>query len=43
MDMANAFLVHLVGDDVAKVIRGIIELNAKEEGDDEFAEFYGLV
>jgi len=43
MDMANAFLVHLVGDEVARVIRGIVELSAKGEGDDEFAEFYGLV
>lgn len=41
--MANAFLVHLVGDEVAKVIRGIIEMSAKDEGDDQFAEFYGLV
>ena len=41
--MANAFLVHLVGEDVAKVVRGIIELYARGEDDDEFAAVYGLL
>lgn len=40
--MANAFLVHLVGADVARSIRTIVELSAKEQDDDEFAEYYGL-
>ena len=42
-DMANAFLVHLVGEDVAKVIRGIVELSVRASDDDEFAAYYGLV
>ncbi|KLO14256.1 class I glutamine amidotransferase-like protein [Schizopora paradoxa] len=42
-DMANAFLQHIVGEETAKQIRGIIELSSREEGDDEFADFYGLV
>ena len=41
--MAYAFLEHLVGDALANAIRGIVELTPKAEGDDEFAEFYGLV
>ena len=41
--MANAFLVHLVGEEIARTIRGIVELSARERDDDEFAEFYGLV
>lgn len=41
--MANAFLVHLVGEDVAKVIRGIVELSVRASDDDEFAAYYGLV
>ena len=43
IDMANAFLVHLVGEETARTIRGIVEASAREAGDDEFAEFYGLV
>ena len=39
MDMANAFLIHLVGEDVAIKIRGDVELNARGEGDDEYAHF----
>ncbi|KIJ52507.1 hypothetical protein M422DRAFT_58665 [Sphaerobolus stellatus SS14] len=42
MDMANAFVQHLVGEEIAKSIRGIIELNAKDQDEDEFAAFYGL-
>ena len=41
--MANAFIEYLVGEDIAKSIRGIIELKATEQDDDEFAAFYGLV
>ncbi|KAL4254233.1 Class I glutamine amidotransferase-like protein [Abortiporus biennis] len=43
MDMANAFLEFLVGSEITQKIRGIAEFSAKEEGEDEFAEFYGLV
>ncbi|KAF7425988.1 hypothetical protein PC9H_008350 [Pleurotus ostreatus] len=43
MDMANAFLEYLVGKEAALRIRGIVELSAKEEGDDEFAEYYHLL
>ncbi len=42
-DMAYAFLVNLVGAELAHVIRGIVELGIHKEGDDEFAEFYNLV
>ena len=42
MDMAYSFLVHLVGEDVARTIRNIIEFTPKSEGDDEFSEVYGL-
>ncbi|EJD03101.1 class I glutamine amidotransferase-like protein [Fomitiporia mediterranea MF3/22] len=42
-DMANAFLVHLVGEDVAKTIRGIVELSARAEDEDEFAGVHGLL
>ncbi|EJD03102.1 uncharacterized protein FOMMEDRAFT_28685 [Fomitiporia mediterranea MF3/22] len=42
-DMANAFLVHLVGEDVAKTIRGVVELSARAEDEDEFASVYGLL
>ncbi|KAF7422861.1 hypothetical protein PC9H_011024 [Pleurotus ostreatus] len=43
MDMANAFLEYLLGKEVTKVIRGVIELSAKEEDEDEFAAYYNLV
>ncbi len=42
-DMAYAFLVQLVGQDLANFVRGIVELSIHKEDDDEFAEFYGLV
>lgn len=41
--MGYAFLKHLAGHDVAETVRGIVELGVREEGDDEFAEFYKLV
>lgn len=41
--MAFAFLESLVGTELATVFRGIVELSVKKEGDDEFAEFHGLV
>ncbi|THH26713.1 hypothetical protein EUX98_g7477 [Antrodiella citrinella] len=42
-DMGNAFLVHLVGDEATKKIRGVVEISVRDEGDDDFAAFYGLV
>ncbi|KAF8529870.1 class I glutamine amidotransferase-like protein [Gautieria morchelliformis] len=42
MDMTNAFLTHLVGGEVTKTIRGIIELSEREQYDDEFAAVHGL-
>lgn len=41
--MTNAFLTHLVGEEIAKQIRGIVELSEREQDDDEFAAFHGLV
>ena len=41
--MANAFLEHLLGEEITKKIRGVVEMAARKEGDDEFAEYYGLV
>lgn len=41
--MAVAFLTHLVGEGITKKIRGIIELSEREQSDDEFAAFHGLV
>ncbi len=41
--MANAFLRHIEGDKPAKQIRNIVELSAKDEDEDEFAQEYGLV
>jgi len=43
MDMGNAFLVHIVGEDTAKAIRRSVELSAKGEDEDEFAAIFGLV
>jgi hypothetical protein len=42
-DMANAFLQHLIGESNAEVIRHRVEMSARTEGDDEFAEHYGLL
>ncbi|KAJ8515477.1 hypothetical protein ONZ45_g7088 [Pleurotus djamor] len=43
MDMASAFLDYLVGKETGDFIRGVVELRAKDDGDDEFAEYYGLL
>ncbi|KAJ6577797.1 class I glutamine amidotransferase-like protein [Mycena capillaripes] len=43
MDMANAWLEHIAGKELAAKLRGVIELSARGEGDDEFAEMFGLV
>ncbi|CAE6510893.1 unnamed protein product [Rhizoctonia solani] len=42
-DMANAFLTYLAGPDFATKARNIVELRAAEQGDDPFAEIYGLI
>ncbi|KAL0960192.1 hypothetical protein HGRIS_011826 [Hohenbuehelia grisea] len=42
-DMASAFLDFLVGKEQATIIRGVVELSARAQDDDEFAEYYGLV
>lgn len=43
IDMAHAFLVHLIGEESTRTIRGRTEVSIREEGDDEFAAFHGLV
>ncbi|EIN06460.1 class I glutamine amidotransferase-like protein [Punctularia strigosozonata HHB-11173 SS5] len=42
-DMANAFLQHLIGDEYAEKIRGVVELSAKTADDDPWAAYYDLV
>ena len=41
--MANAFLIHLVGEDITKTIRNVVELRALNQDDDEYATVHGLV
>lgn len=41
-DMGYAFLKHLIGDEVANKIRGIVEMTEHKQDDDEFAAMYGL-
>ncbi|EGN96516.1 hypothetical protein SERLA73DRAFT_184586 [Serpula lacrymans var. lacrymans S7.3] len=42
MDMANAFLAHLVGRPISERIRNVVELNASGPEDDPFAEYWGI-
>ncbi|KAJ7481806.1 class I glutamine amidotransferase-like protein [Mycena latifolia] len=42
-DMALAFVEHLVGAKVARIIRGVSEIPEVTEKDDPFATFHGLV
>ncbi|THU98605.1 class I glutamine amidotransferase-like protein [Dendrothele bispora CBS 962.96] len=42
-DLACAFLDHLVGKELADVLKNILELSGKEADDDEFAGIHGLV
>jgi transcriptional regulator GlxA family with amidase domain len=42
-DMAHGFLIHLVGAEYATKARNTLELRAAAQGDDEFAELYGLL
>lgn len=41
--MASAFLDYLIGKEATGFLRGNIELTAKGESEDDFAEYYGLV
>jgi hypothetical protein len=43
MDMGNAWLEHIAGKEVAAKARSVVELSAKGQEDDEFAEVFGLV
>ncbi|KAL1747632.1 class I glutamine amidotransferase-like protein [Schizophyllum fasciatum] len=43
MDMANAFVKEIAGDVTAQLIQAMLEMRAKEQGDDEFAAVHGLV
>jgi len=43
MDLAAAFLEHLTGTKSAMGIRGIMELSVRNEADDEWAAYHGLV
>ncbi|KAF4581478.1 hypothetical protein EYR40_009764 [Pleurotus pulmonarius] len=42
MDMTSAFLDYLIGKELSTSLRGIIELTAKGESEDDFAVYYGL-
>ncbi|KAJ7054273.1 class I glutamine amidotransferase-like protein [Mycena amicta] len=42
-DMALAFVEHLTNKEVAKKLRGAVEIPEVTQADDEFAVFYGLV
>ncbi|KAF5366225.1 hypothetical protein D9758_005709 [Tetrapyrgos nigripes] len=42
-DLGAAFIKHLVGEELAKMFLAVVELSHKEEGDDEFAAYFGLV
>jgi len=42
-DMALAFVYHLAGPQVARVIRGQVELVELTQEDDPFAAFHGLI
>ena len=41
--MALAFLEHLAGADVAREVRGQMEIPERGAGDDPFAKWFGLV
>jgi len=43
IDMTVAWFKHLIGDELTLEIQGIVEVSSKEEGDDEWAGFHGLV
>ncbi|KAF7315676.1 DJ-1 protein-PfpI domain-containing protein [Mycena indigotica] len=43
MDMAGGFLDHIAGKEYGLVCRSFLEMSVKNEGDDEFAAYHGLV
>ena len=43
IDMAVAWLKHMIGDKLTLDIQAIVEVSNKEEGDDEWAVYHGLV
>ncbi|KAJ6499011.1 class I glutamine amidotransferase-like protein [Mycena sanguinolenta] len=43
MDLGGGFLDHLVGKELGLAMRSFIELGMKEEDDDDFAAYHGLV
>jgi hypothetical protein len=43
LDMTNAFMVHLVGEEIAAIMRAGMELRVAGQDDDEFAVIHGLV
>jgi hypothetical protein len=43
MDLASAFLEYLIGKDATEKIRGVIELSARGQWDDEFAAYHELL
>jgi len=42
-DLGNAFLQHLIGKPNTDIIRHIVELSIRDEGEDEFVRHYGLL
>lgn len=42
-DSLLAFLVGAIGPAIGLKIRGVLEFSGRDEGDDEWAEFHGLV
>ncbi|KAF7315675.1 DJ-1 protein-PfpI domain-containing protein [Mycena indigotica] len=43
MDMAGGFVDHLVGKELGLACRSFLEMSVRDEGDDEFAAYHGLV
>jgi len=43
MDMITAWMDHLLGPAIGLKIRGVLEFTGRSEGEDEWAEFHGLV
>jgi len=41
--MTVAWLKHIIGEDHAREIQALVEVSSKEEGDDEWAAYHGLV
>ena len=43
IDMTVAWLKHIVGEEYTREIQALVEVSSKEEGDDEWAAYHGLV